>query len=362
MTQKITRNLFTPLLALSVALPIVSGMLVGCSSSAKKDAQVVPKDRELANSQPSWVTTPPQRANMAYGVGSMEMYGNPDQAIKRASEFARADLVSRLKVTISGSNSSNINEYTLNGETRLQKNINQAVGSKIPTVTLDEVVIEETFVDDNYAYALAKLDRAAAAARLRKQIEATEVELRTLAAAPIVGDAGEITKLARLQQQLPAMKLFAQRDQLAEQYALIDTSRIGPALDNDLKTYRQGILASLKDLQVKLILLDDGAKIMRGGLAEALTAQGLRLGNDDKADLTFEVSATLDSQKSAGNVYVFANARVNLRDTDGKILSSFAKKARGVSGLQQEALNKASEKLAQLLSDELASTLTERLE
>jgi hypothetical protein len=350
MTQK-----FIPTL---LALSISGVMLSGCSSMFKSDTEVVPEDRVLTNSQPSWVTAPPQRANVAYGVGSMEVYGSPDQALKRASDFARADLVSRLKVTISGTNSSSINEYSFNGETRLQKNISQVVSSKIPTVTLDELVIEETFVDDKYAYALAKLDRAAAAARLSQQIAATETELRSMASTEISGE----TKLARLQQQLPAMGVFAQRDQLAEQYAFIDTSRIGPSLPNDLKAYRQDILASLKELQVNLVLLDDGAKIMRGGLAEAFTAQGLRLGNNSNTDLTFEVSATLDSQKSSGNVYVFANARVNLRDTDGKILSSFAKKARGVSGLQQNALNKASEKLAQLLSDELAATLTERLQ
>ena len=350
MTHIITRNL--------LVISISSMMLASCSSLLKTEPDVTPEETIVASSQPSWITSPPQKANMAYGVGSMEVYGAPDQALKRASDFARADLVSRLKVTISSSNSSNINEFTLNGETRLQKNISQAVSSKIPTVTLDEVVIEDTYIDDSYAYALTALDRAAAAARLRKQMDATEAELRAMASTETSGE----TKLARLQKQLPAMRVFAQRDQLAEQYAFIDTSRIGPSLPNDLKAYRQDILASLKELQVNLVLLDDGAKIMRGGLAEALTAQGLRLGNNSNTDLTFEVSATLDSQKSSGNVYVFANARVNLRDTDGKILSSFAKKARGVSGLQQNALNKASEKLAQLLSDELAATLTERLQ
>lgn len=350
MTHKITRNLL---------LLSISGILLsGCSSLFKSNTEVVPSDRTLASSQPTWITSPPQAANTAYGVGSMEMYGNPDQALKRASDFARADLISRLKVTISGTNSSSINEYSLNGESRLQKNISQAVSSKIPTVTLDEVIIDDTYVDDNYAYALAKLDRAAAAARLQKQIKGTETELRSMAGTDITGD----TKLARLQQQLPAMSLFAQREQLAEQYAFIDTSRMSPILTDDLKAYRQDILASLKDLQVNLVLLDDGAKIMRGGLAEALTTQGLRLGDNSNSDLTFEVSATLDSQKSSGNVYVFANARVNLRDTDGKVISSFTKKARGVSGLQKTALNKASEKLAQLLSDELANTLTERLQ
>jgi len=53
---------------------------------------------------------------------------------------------------------------------------------------------------------------------------------------------------------------------------------------------------------------------------------------------------------------------VNLRDTNGKVLSSFSEKSRGVSGLQQNALNKASEALAEQLAQELAATLTERLQ
>jgi hypothetical protein len=117
----------------------------------------------------------------------------------------------------------------------------------------------------------------------------------------------------------------------------------------------------LKALNVRVTLLDDGARIMRGGLYETLTAQGLNLTDKAEPDLSFDVSANLDSQQQDGNFYVFANARVNIRDDQGKVISSFAESARGISGLQQNALNKASEALAEKLADELASTLTERL-
>jgi len=349
-----TRRLPTSLLPLTLVISFLSG----CSMlSSKEDADVLPDGVEQAQSLPDWVTQPPQRANMAYGVGSMEVYGSPDQALKRASDFARADLVSRLKVTISATNSSRISEYTSDGDTRLQKNISQAVSSTIPTVTLDEVIIKDTFVDDQYAYALAELDRAAAASRLQSQMRQVETELEMMRAAQVTGTG----KLERLQQQLPALALFAQHDQLAEQYAFVDTSRQRPQAPEALRSYRKDILAAVKSLEVRLVLLDDGARIMRGGLFETLTAQGLRLSDTSQPDLSFEVSATLDSQQQAGNYYVFANARVNLRDGSGKVLSSFAEKARGVSGVQQNALNKASEKLAEQLSEELAATLTERL-
>lgn len=341
----------------TIALVSLSALLLsGCSHLGGTD--VVPDDQLQSAALPDWVTLPPQKSNMVYGVGSVELYGSPDQALKRASDFARADLVSRLKVTVSGQTGSTINEYTLNGESRLEKNVSQAVSSRIPTVTLDEVVIRDTYIDNRYAYALAELDRGAAAARIKGQLQGIETELQTLATQPIGGEG----KLERLQQQLPALTLFAQHDQLAEQYAFVATSRQRPQVSGDLKEFRKQILAAVKELQVRMVLLDDGAKIMRGGLTETLTAQGLRLNDSATPDLTFEVSANLDSRQQEGNYYVFANARVNLRDTNGKVLSSFSDTARGVSGLQQTALNKASETLAQKLSETLAATLTERLQ
>ena len=349
-----TRHLTTSLLPLTLAISLLSG----CSSLYEKgDSDVIPDNVKQVESLPSWVTKQPTDKTKAYGVGSMEVYGSPDQALKRAADFARADLVSRLKVTISATNSSRINEYTTDGETRLQKNISQTISSTIPTVTLDEVVIRDTYVDDNYAYALAELDRTAAASRIKGQLQEVETELEMMKSAQVTGTG----KLERLQQQLPALALFAQHDQLAEQYAFVATSRTRPQAPQALRDYRDDILAAVKELDVRLVLLDDGARIMRGGLFETLTSQGLRLGESDTPDLSFEVSANLDSQQQDGNYYVFANARVNLRDSSGKVLSSFSDKARGVSGIQQNALNKASEKLAEQLSEELAATLTQRL-
>ena len=113
-----TRHLTTSLLPLTLAISLLSG----CSSLYEKgDSDVIPDNVKQVESLPSWVTKQPTDKTKAYGVGSMEVYGSPDQALKRAADFARADLVSRLKVTISATNSSRINEYTTDGETRLQK-------------------------------------------------------------------------------------------------------------------------------------------------------------------------------------------------------------------------------------------------
>ena len=343
--------------ALYMALAVSGLMLNGCATN-KSDISIVPDDHIQASSLPAWTTQPPQRSGMAYGIGSMDIHGNPTQAVQRAGELARADLVSQLKVTVTGQNTNDTTEFRLNGESsRVQQTLSQVVKSQIPKAELDEVAIVKTYVDDKYAYALAELDRLAAAARIKQQISDVEVKLNTMAATPLADG----SRLEQLQQRLPALTEFAKRAQLADQYALISPERRRPALNAGLAAYRDAILNALKELQVHLVLLDDGAKIMRGGLIEALTAQGLRLNDSADADLTFEVSAQLDTREQEGNQYVFANSRVILRDDQGKVISTFSKQAKGVSGIKQLALQKASEKVADLLADELAQSLVTRL-
>ena len=113
--------------ALCMALAVSGLLLNGCATN-KSDTSVVPEDHIQANSLPAWTTQPPQRSGMAYGIGSMEIYGNPTQAVQRAGELARADLVSQLKVTVSGQNTNDTTEFRLNGEsTRVQQTLSQVV-------------------------------------------------------------------------------------------------------------------------------------------------------------------------------------------------------------------------------------------
>ena len=339
------------------ALIAGAGLLSGCATTGKSDS-VVPDSYVQADSYPEWVTNPPKRAGQVYGVGSMEVYGNPDQALKRASELARADLISQLRVTIASDSSSVIDEYSLNGETSLQKSLRQAVSSRTDEVTLDELVIADTYVDNNYAYALAELDRTATAARLRSDMSLVEADLTSMAQQPVTGS----SPLQRLQQQLPALDLFAKYDKLAEQFALVSESHRSPQLDDNLRSYRSGIMDDMKMLNVRLALQDKDARTLAPSLTQALTQQGLRISNAGTPDLIFEVAATLDEQRQDGNFYVFANASINVKDGGGNLLSAFSGKARGVSGLQQSAEDKAAEKLADIIAEELSASLAQRLQ
>lgn len=333
------------LLALSASL-----LMLGCSSAPNKAA----KQSGLA---PSWVTQLPTMMGMAYGVGSMEIYGNPAEAVKRAAELATADLVSQLKVTIDAdfSSSTSYSQGT-HQESQMQSSVNQYIRSKIPTAELDEIVTKETWLDDKYAYALVELNRNQAASRLQRDMRDAELELQDYAQRPQQG-----TRLQQLQTVLPALKLFAQRERVAERLALVSMQRRNEPLPSELRALEQKIYQQIDALQVSLSLENAGAKTLNASLIEGLTQQGLRLSNQATADLRFVVKAELTDKQQGGNFYSFASSQIIIEDGNGRALNSFSSQAKGVSGLENIARQKAAQQLAKVIADELAATLVEKI-
>ncbi|NRA23480.1 MAG: hypothetical protein HRU08_03215, partial [Oleispira sp.] len=78
-------------------------------------------------------------------------------------------------------------------------------------------------------------------------------------------------------------------------------------------------------------------------------------------DLMIEVSATLRPVEKNASYFVFADSRVTIKDEDGRILSTFSKQAKGVSGYPELAKAKAERSVAKVLAAELASALVERI-
>lgn len=310
-----------------------------------------------AKEQPAWVTEPPHKAGMAYGVGSMEIYGNPQAAIKRATELARADLVSSLQVTVSGDFSSlDRLETDSTSSSHMRSSVSNYVRSQIPTVELNEARVSATYVDQRVAYVLVELNRMQEVARLAQQISTVELDLVDLASRPVAGNT-----LQQLQALLPALALLAKRDQLAERMAFFSESGQQTPPLAEVKALQERIYKLLDALVVRLSLVDAGAKELGGSMLEALSKQGLRVQDSSAADLTFQVQASLNSKTQAGSHYVFIDARVTIVDTQGRVLNSFSKQAKGVSGIADKAKQAALNNIAQVIADELAATLVEKL-
>lgn len=326
-------------------------LLVGCSSKAVAPAASAQKKA------PHWITQPPQQIGMAYGLGSMEIYGNPADAVKRATDLAKVDLVSQLKVTVAGNFSQSTTEASgTNQATQVQQNVSQYVSSQIPAAELDEVQVSETWVDEKLAYVLVELDRQKAAARLRRDITDLDAELLDVAQQQPQGN-----KLQQLQPLLPALKLFAQRDALAERLALVSVERRGAALPAELKALQNRIYQQIDELVVALEFTNSAAKQLEGNLLEALTAQGLRIQQNQAADLTFAVSAKQTQKQQGGNYYAFVDTQVVIKDSQQRVLNAFSKQAKGVSGMGNMAQQKAAIETAKLITNELAVTLADKL-
>ncbi|MCY0964932.1 hypothetical protein [Parathalassolituus penaei] len=350
-------GLSVPALLLALLLTPSLG-LVGCASTPESGHSGAANRANLTT--PIWVTNPPVQEGMAYGVGSIEALGDETAAVRRAGELARLDLVSQLRVTVSGSVLQDSSEYRSSGEeTRVQQSMRLLARSQVPEVELDELRIADSDVYNGYAYALAELDRDAAASRMRRGIAEIDEQLEAYRLLADSGVSGPV--LERLRELLPAVQLFAKRDAIAAKMALVSRDHHAPAADTDLVLLQQRIYDLIGEVRVVLVCRDNGARAVESSVLEALTRQGMKVASSGSGDLFFELDVESDSQLTQGSYYAFLNTRIIIRDNNGRALSSLSVRARGVSGIESVARQKAAEAVANRLGDELAKTLTERL-
>ncbi len=344
------------ILAAALVLAGVS-LLPACAGPDSRSGNTAAEAELAATGQPFWVTRPPLKNGMAYGVGSMEIYGDQAAALKRAVELARVDLVAQLKVTVSGDFSSTTTETSGSGrDSEVQRSVSNYARSQVAPAELDEIITADTYTDGRYAYALVELDRSQAAARLRRDIADVDQQIEDIAVSPLSG-----TPLQQLRPLLPAVKLFARRERLAERLQLVSMERRAEPASAALRALQQSIYDRIGQLRVTLQATDEGARELLGGVTEALTEQGLKVQSGGQADLLFTVSAALTRKQQGGNYYVFTHSRVSIADADGRVMSSFSKQAKGVSGLPEVARVKAAQAVAALIADELAATLVDKI-
>lgn len=339
--------------------------MLGCATSgpSSSDATAALRDRAAAAAVPDWIMQPPHQTGMAYGVGSIEVLADPADAIKRATELGRVDLVSQLRVTVTGDFSSETVETSGTGKlTQVQKNVRSYVRSQVAPVQLEDAVLSDSAVSKGYAYALVELDRNAASARFRRQISDVETELDEFTAQAERSKTEEPDALEALRTLLPALEAFARREALANQLELVSQNHLSPALSPEHRALQQAIYRRLGRLTVLLNPTNASAAAMSGDVLEALTDQGLTVSDrGTQADLVFDVSTELSDKQQGGRVYVFANSRLTIRDRDGRALSSFSQTAKGVSGIEERARQKAAAAVADQLGQELAATLVDKL-
>lgn len=306
---------------------------------------------------PSWILQPPSEQGMAYGVGSMEIYADLASAVKRATDIARADLASQLRVTVTAQFSSSTTATRGAGESQMQQQLNHYVRSKIPATELDNIRTVETWQDGRFAYALVALNRHQEAANLRYQISELDTELDALAELQPQGN-----KLQQLQPLLPALTLLAKRQDLNDKLSFINDNGRTEPLPTNIKQLEQRIYQKIDQLSVGLTLNNAAAQQVKAELLEGFLQQGLKLQTQaELVDLRFVVAVQLQQQQRQGSYYSFATAQVQIEDAQGRVLNSFSQQAKGVSGMAQQAQQKALAQLSSLIGSELAATLVTKL-
>lgn len=327
--------------------------LAACQSSPSKPSSGL----KATFDAPEWVTNVPEQQGVAFGTGSADIWGDKTDAIRRAGEAARVNLVSQLRVTISGNSSADIEERKATGkETELVQTMRNTIRSSVPPVELDEVKITESHIEGKVAYALAALDRQQASSRIRGQIGSLEEEIVAIDNRPREGDTLEQVRVL-----LPALQLFAQRERLADQFALVSMQRQKPALNEELASIQRQIYSLFDELKIRIAMTDIGAQEIAAGVIEALTEQGMRINDQGQYDLMVEVSVVLRPLEKDGLHYVFADSRVTIKDNNSRTLSTFSRQAKGASGYAELAKAKAEKSVASMLAAELANALVDRI-
>lgn len=341
------------------ALLMSAGLVLSGCASKSPDNHSASSNR-IKNMMPDWVTEATPLGNTVYGVGSAEIFvNNPADAIKRATDIARVNMIGQLRVNVSGSSSQNITERSLNGQSDVIKTFSTTARSSVKPVTLDEIEMTESYLDqaNQQAYVRVRLDRVKAARRLRRDVQTIEENILEIEAQPLQG-----SPLQQVQQTLPALKLYAQRLNTVDKYMLVSTTKTPLPLSDELKMFQKTIYRLLDELVVKVVAKNNGAKQIEGGVIEALTNQGMRISNTLSPDLIVNISAELNAVAKNNSHYVFADSQISLSDQNGRILSSFSKKAKGASGYEKLARKKASESLAKIIAKDLAKTLVEKID
>jgi len=329
-------------------------VLAACGSNPSKPNQA------SSALEPDWVVNEPVQRGHVYGVGSAPVYVDKGKALQQAQDAARMNMIQKLKVTVTGSFEQNTEETRRTGqETELVKSVRSQIRSEIPRAELDNVEIQENYVDEKnkVAYSLAHLDRVKASSLLKQRI--AELDQQAINKANAVS--ASLDTLPQLQALLPILSLIEQRNALAEQTQLVDMRNQKPAKDDALMAAEERVATLMDQLVVSVTANNSDGRKLRSGLVQTLTELGLRV-SEQEADLIFSYSADLRSVEKAGRYIVFANGRVAIRDGNNRVLSEFNKEAKGVSAASsQQAQYLAVKNLGEALGDELAASLLNKI-
>jgi hypothetical protein len=296
------------LLAVLVLVPAA----LAAQGAAQASNPPVPRGPAGDAGKPAWIETLPEAAGRLYALGTAQLGGNEGEAIARASDRARLEVVTRLRATVQGRTSvtTRTSESRREGAKAVgagERQVRDEVSVGAQAEDLPGLVVERTHTDRRArtVYALAYLDLALAQGGLAARLDqARAVRLR-------VGD--ELSRKARWRLR----KLQEELNRIDESIALLAATGSGGDLRPALQAERTALDQGLRRLEGQPLPAMELAKTTMGlrtnvdfppGIQAYLEAQIVECGllyRNLSPDLVLELTFAGGSR---GAEFIFADA------------------------------------------------------
>jgi len=308
---------------------------------------------------PSWVTSPPSSSQYVYGVGSAKIRADPADAMSRAKDQARTEILKRMEVTVVGRTRARVSRQVKDGKSQVTRSIMDRVQTRVSETRLRRVRPVDTYVDqkEDTAYALLRLDRDAAEADLVGQLEEIEGRLREIASRETEG-----ARLKQLNLVMPALPLLEKRHQIVKKLHMVNGKDADFHLPADLRRLQERIATLLDSLVVVLRPRNQESEKLAAGLRKALNNQGLRVRQKGRADVLLRYDLDLRRIERDGVQFVFAQGAITVLNGKGDVLNEFQEKAKAASQDSWLARERALTGLARVLGQKLAESLFKSFE
>jgi hypothetical protein len=300
-----------------------------------------------SDSIPSWVYSPPQLGGYVYGVGMASIYSTPAEAMQRAQENSRVELIKQLRVKVAGETEASVKREIDQGKSKITRTVFNYAKSSIEETELPGIKVINTAVSrkDKQAFALAELNRAEAEMDITERLEAVENQIDIIANKPLTGN-----KVKDIKKLIPALKLIEKRNKLASDLKLV-SNMSDESLEKEKHIKLRSKIAELIDSLVIVIKPGSSGENLSSGIRKALSNQGVRVRMSGGGDLYLKFSASLNTVFKNGVYFTFATGQASVMDKNNDIVSEFSTKVKDGSGDKNLSVKRAVEKLADELGE-----------
>jgi hypothetical protein len=320
-------------------------LLTGCMSSSLTSPKAATDNG--SDSIPSWVYSPPQLGGYVYGVGMASIYSTPAEAMQRAQENSRVELIKQLRVKVAGETEASVKREIDQGKSKITRTVFNYAKSSIEETELPGIKVINTAVSrkDKQAFALAELNRAEAEMDITERLEAVENQIDIIANKPLTGN-----KVKDIKKLIPALKLIEKRNKLASDLKLV-SNMSDESLEKEKHIKLRSKIAELIDSLVIVIKPGSSGENLSSGIRKALSNQGVRVRMSGGGDLYLKFSASLNTVFKNGVYFTFATGQASVMDKNNDIVSEFSTKVKDGSGDKNLSVKRAVEKLADELGE-----------